>query len=201
MDKLLIAVVTCEKFKDRADAQRQTWVPLVRGMDVRFFLGKQERTPQPDEVFLDAPDDYHSLPLKVQRMFQWALANGYTKVLKADDDTYIYPDRLLPSIPPQDYAGFINATPPKPWCSGFAYWLSERAMRIVAEATIPEGEWAEDRFVGGVLFDHGIRPNYDPRYTLRIPAWRAPNLHTAVAYVDCMPQPMSLLEFHRNGAR
>jgi len=183
--KILLAVVTCERFKFRADAQRATWVPLVKGADVRFFLAKQERDSLPDEVFLDCPDDYHSLPLKVKLMYQWSLANGYTKTLKADDDTLLVPDRLLAAVPPQDYAGYLNGTPPKPWCSGFAYWTSEQAMRIVSEAPIPEGEWAEDRWVGGVLFDHGIKPHWDKRYCLIIPGWPMPNLRTAVAVCDC----------------
>lgn len=194
--RLLIAIVTCERFKARADTQRQVWVPAVHGADVRFFLAKQAREPRPDEVFLDCPDDYHSLPLKVKMMFTWALANGYTKTLKLDDDTYVHPDRLLASVPPQDYAGFLNATPPKPWCSGFAYWLSETAMRLVASAPIPADEWAEDRWVGSVLHAHGIRPHYDPRYALLIPHWKAPDFKTVVAVCDCFPQPKSLQELH-----
>jgi len=182
--KPLIAVVTCEKFRSRADAQRQTWVPLIRA-DVRFFLGKQDRDPLPDEVFLDVPDDYHSLPQKVRAMNQWALANGYDKGLKLDDDTYVVPDRMMAAVPTQDYVGFLNATPPKPWCSGFCYWLSERAMRIIAAAEIPAGEWAEDRWVGGVLYDHGIHPLYDRRFALVIPGWRLPDFKTAVAICDC----------------
>lgn len=192
----LIAVVTCEKFRPRADAQRQVWTHRVQGMDTRFFLAKQDREPLPDEVFLDVPDDYHSLPLKVKHMHNWALSQGYTQVLKTDDDTVINPARLLAAIPPQEYAGFLNATPPKPWCSGFAYWISERAMRFTAEAPIPEGEWAEDRWVGGVLYDHGIRPYWDRRYGLLIKGWREPDYSVCVALCDCRPNPQSLSELY-----
>jgi hypothetical protein len=185
MPKILIAVVTCERLKERADAQRASWVPRIQGADVKFFLAKQDREPLPDEVFLDAPDDYHSLPLKVKLMFQWALANGYQKVMKLDDDTFIAANRIMSAIPPQPYAGFINATPPKPWCSGFCYWVDERCMRILAEAPIPPNEWAEDRWVGGVLHTHGIMPYWDRRYTLRVPGWREPDYRSAVAVCDC----------------
>ena len=184
--KLLLAIVTCEKFKARADAQRATWVPLVKGADVRFFLAKQEREPLPDEVFLDGcPDDYHSLPLKVRLMLQWALANGYQKVCKLDDDTCVHPQRMLAALPTNSYTGFVNQTPPKPWCSGFAYWLDERAMKIVANAEIPTGEWAEDRWVGSVLHDAGIQPLYDRRHCLIIPGWSVPDFKRAVAICDC----------------
>jgi hypothetical protein len=187
MSKVLLAVVTCgdPKFKERADVQREVWVPKVVGADVRFFLAKQDREPLPDEVFLDVPDDYKSLPTKVRAMQQWAVANGYQKVCKLDDDTLVMPERMLASIPEQDYAGYLNGTPPKPWCSGFCYWLSEKAMKIVAEAPIPPEEWAEDRWVGGVLHGHGIKPHWDRRYCLIIPKWAVPNLKTAVAVCDC----------------
>jgi hypothetical protein len=185
--KPLLAIVTCERFKHRADAQRATWVPLVQGADVKFFLARQAREPESDEVFLDVPDDYHSLPLKVRLMLAWALEQKYDRCAKMDDDTLVVPGRFMPVMLSEnrDYYGFLNGTPPKPWSSGFAYVLSERAMRIVSEAAIPEGEWAEDRWVGGVLFDHGIRPHYDPRFALIIPGWRLPDFKTAVAICDC----------------
>ena len=189
--KILVAVVTCDRFKHRADEQRATWVPLVGDRaTVKFFLAKQGREPLPDEVFLeDCPDDYNSLPLKVKLTFQWALANGFQQVTKLDDDTYLCPNNFFVGPPSHDYTGFLNATKPKPWCSGFCYTISERAMKIVAEATIPEGEWAEDRFVGGVLHDAGIHPFWDKRYALMLSVngyWPSSyDLRTSVAICDC----------------
>jgi hypothetical protein len=187
--KILLAVVTCgdPKFKARADEQRATWVPRIQGADVRFFLAKQSREPLPDEVFLDIPDDYKSLPAKVKAMFQWALSNGYTKCAKMDDDTLIIPSRFMGIIlsETRPYFGFLNATPPKPWASGFCYIIDANAMSIVTGAPVPPEEWAEDRWVGGVLFDHGIRPHYDQRFALIIPHWRLPNFKTVAAICDC----------------
>ena len=165
----LIGIVTCERFKDRADQLRKCWAGrAAHGASIRFFLARQDRPPLPDEVYLDVPDDYPSLPLKVKAMCQWARQNGFSGgLLKVDDDVVdFYPDRLLADTPQQDYVGFLNNAPSPyvPYCSGFSYWLSYRAMTIVADAKIPEGEWAEDRFVGGVLFDAGIRPVHDPRF-------------------------------------
>lgn len=193
--KPLLAVVTCEKFKHRADAQRATWVPLVGDhATVKFFLAKQDRDPSPDEVFLDVPDSYEHLPLKTQAAVKWALENGFDHFVKLDDDTLIMPDRLFAAIPPQDYVGFMNATMPKPWCSGFAYHLSERAMRIVADAPIPQDEWAEDRFVGGALYDHGIHPMHDGRYALILRHWRVNDYRTVIAVCDCNVPPIPMHE-------
>jgi Galactosyltransferase len=198
--KVLVAVITCEKFKARADAQRATWAKGARGADVLFFLAKQDREPKPDEVFLDAPDDYHSLPVKVRAMHQWAGSHGYDLIFKTDDDTYVNVPNLLTALPLKDYVGFINFTPPKPWCSGFGYWTSAGASQILSAATIPNGEWAEDRWAGGVLFDHGIRPHADKpqafsgdlmgRYVLILPPNYGMDVDYkhAVAVCDCRPR-------------
>jgi hypothetical protein len=190
--KILLAVITCgdPKFKARTDIQRATWLPSVKDADVRFFLAKQDREPLADEVFLDVPDDYLSLPTKVKAMFSWSVANEYTHTLKLDDDTVLHPQKLLANIPTQDYTGFLNNTHPKPWCSGFAYWLSNRAQKIIIEAPIPPEEWAEDRWVGGVLHGHSIFPNYDTKFGLILP-WMSPNFQMSVAICDWHPSPYS----------
>ncbi len=153
---------------------------------MRFFIGEPISVdPLPDEVYLEVPDDYEHLPHKVKAGYQWALANGYNKVCKMDSDVCVHPVRLMVAVPPQDYVGFLNGTPPHGWCSGFCYWLSEKALRIAADMDIPEGEWAEDRCVSNALFDHGIKPYWDRRYSLIIPGWALPNFKTAVAICDC----------------
>jgi Galactosyltransferase len=184
--KILIAVVSCHKHRDRNQAQRDTWIPGIKGADVRFFMGEPISTePLSDEVYLSIPDDYEHLPYKTKAMIQWALANGYDKTFKVDSDTWIYSDRLMAAVPTESYVGFLNNMPPKPWCSGFSYWLDERAMRIVAAASIPLEEWAEDRWIGGVLHDHGISPYYDKRYAyLKPPMWRVHDPNTVIAICD-----------------
>jgi hypothetical protein len=162
--KILIAVVTCgaEKFAARAAAQRETWVKDVKGRaDVRYFLARQAREPLEDEVFLDCDDSYKALPYKVRAMLVWALANGYTLVFKTDDDCYVRVDNLLLDPPRAHYVGHLNDTPPV-WISGLGYWLSHKAMKIAAFATIPGDEWAEDRWMGGVMRGAGIEPVDDP---------------------------------------
>ena len=75
-------------------------------------------------------------------------------------------------VPQGDYAGvriprndlgtsrlgkgpFPSGTTKFDYASGGAYWLSERAMRLIVEAPIGD-EWAEDRWVGQVLGRAGI---------------------------------------------
>lgn len=161
VNKPLIAICTCHRFRGRADAQRATWVKKIKDIDYKFFLGGSNGIPGIDEVFLDVPDDYDSLPLKTQAIMKWALDHGYDAVFKCDDDTYVFPDRLLTILPTTAYEGRINGSnvqlAPKGWCSGFAYWLAGEAISIIANAGKPTHR-AEDLWVGMILNAKGIHP-------------------------------------------
>lgn len=183
--KILIAVITCHHMRARANAQRETWVPDVHGADVRFFLGRPasispaERpatsiqphpvVPAADEIFLDVPDDYKGLPAKVQAMWKWAHDNGYEFGLKLDDDVYLQPGRALASgFEKHDYVGRLRGASgiyPAPYASGFSYWLSRKAMKIIADTSL-NGDVAEDRFVGNALHAKGISCHADYRYVV-----------------------------------
>lgn len=173
--KILIAIVTCHRYRERAKAQRDTWIPDVapaalatgHNVDVRFFLGRPDKphTLQADEVQVDADDGYLGLPEKTREVYRWALAQGYDFVFKADDDSYVVPSRLLTSgFEQHDYSGRLRGPSgryPAPYASGFGYWVSARAIRILAEASIDgtlpnERHQAEDRWVGNTLQSAGI---------------------------------------------
>lgn len=139
--RILIAIVSCHARLGYSNLVRETWAPLVSGADLKFFMGRGPRDPLPDEVILDCDDSYMGLPDKVRAIVRWALKQGYDYVLKCDDDVVVMPKALLAS----DYAqhDFVGCADPAvrqgeistPW--GFCYWLSERAMKLVAEAPLP----------------------------------------------------------------
>jgi hypothetical protein len=165
--KLLIAVVGCEARKEQMAAQRASWAKDFSGIaDVRFFLARQEREPLADEVFLDVPDDYQALPAKTQAMVRWAVEHDYDRVLKTDDDSVIFPKKFRP--PDGEYAGWvIENRPEKTYASGLAYWLSRKPMTIVAESeqtadSLAAVRHAEDRWVGAVLREAGVKVVNDP---------------------------------------
>lgn len=159
---ILIAIVSCHKFRRRADAQRSTWVPLVKKAQVGFFLGRGIAN-SPDEIILDVPDNYHSLPFKVQAMLKWAWETGYDYVFKTDDDVYIQPERLAQVELDHPYIG-PSSMNKEPYASGFAHWLDRKAMEIVIRAEVDD--WAEDRWTGKVLREAGINLKVDNRYTV-----------------------------------
>ena len=187
--KVLIAIPACHKYeyknqaddrihKDqvsnaRVEAVRNTWakyMPPHTNADLKFFYGRgSDRTPLADEVFLDVPDDYISLPKKVQAIFQYAVEHDYDYVFKGDDDTFIYVDRLLGSdYQDYDYLGFCTDDPAchesvRYASGGSGYWLSRKAFTVVANFG-PPTDWAEDRWVGKILRSHGIKVQRDARY-------------------------------------
>lgn len=200
--KILIAIITCKQNADRVLAQQDTWIPraIVAGYDVQIFDGER----------LGLPDDYYSLVQKTQAVCRWALMQGYVRMLKVDDDCCIRVNQFRPSR--HDYAGiFVPASdagscivpptvPAKPkgtypynYAAGGAYWLSRKAMTIVADAQ-PNGDWAEDRFVGDTLGKHGILVQRLPGYVL---AYGNVPHHWTVLVLTQIPTPLLIRKAFR----
>jgi hypothetical protein len=166
----LIAIMTCHHKTASAQAQRQTWARDIVGKgyaDVKFFLGQPNEQSRllPDEVWLDVPDDYRGIPLKVKAICDYAREHCYDEVSKCDDDVYVVPERykMLPIVP-ADYVGrfrtpYGNVYPPS-FASGFFYTLSSRAAGIVAD-TPWNGDWMDERFVATALARRGIIGYHD----------------------------------------
>ena len=174
--KILIAIKACHHYHSRANAQRQTWIKdIPDGVDYRFFLGRSGKavnTPTPsDEVLLNADDSYYGLPDKMRKACEWAVERGYDYVFFCDDDTYVVVDRLLAAVPvDQDYVGRLRGPSgpwPAPYCSGFAYWLSYKALKIVATTKLSVDN-ADDRAIGNMLQEAGVKGTLDPRFIVSV---------------------------------
>ena len=129
----------------------------------RFVYDREYEGPlEYDEIRVDCPTGFMECVFKTHRGVTWALENGYDYVFSAPTDCYIIIPRLLASgYDILDYTGF--QVPGEGHIGGGSgYWLSKRAMEIVAAAT----PWLdyEDRWVGAILHNSGIRPVHDPRY-------------------------------------
>lgn len=158
--KPLLAIVSCHRFHPRIQAIRSTWLTGSLPIDYKIFYGRgSDRTPAEDEVFLDVDDGYETLPYKVQAIVKWALEKGYDAVCKVDDDVYVFPDRLVNTIPTSPYEGRVNyrsKMAPLGWCSGFSYWIAGEALQKVANAGDPSYK-AEDVWVGTVMSKNNIK--------------------------------------------
>jgi hypothetical protein len=141
--KVLIAVLSCESFRTNGNnqAMRDTWLPLVSGADYRIFMGQGSICSQPDEVFLDVPDNYQNVTYKTRAMYKWALEHEYDFIFKCFPDTYVCPSRLLSSgFEKYDYVGNFACRPQGGFAyatGGSGYWLSKKAYGPLATAHIP----------------------------------------------------------------
>jgi hypothetical protein len=166
MSKTLIGITTCHPYRDRAAAIRNTWAREVEHADVRFFFGRGPKL-HDDEVILDCPDGYQYLTHKTQLMRRWAIAQDYDRVIKADDDCYLRPERLA-KVAPLDYIGRLRGPSgnyPAPYCSGFCYVLSRRALEALAPIEWQsDDDFAEDRWTGNQLLRLAIAPVNDPHF-------------------------------------
>jgi len=165
--KPVILVSSCVRDRKNGSQQaiRDTW-----GADSKipyfFFLG--DTAPEaPDEVELDCPDNYFSLPQKTQLSLKWALDRGYTQMIRAFTDTYIDTQRLVETCYGRDdYVGnlctqvgwtFINGGP--------GYILSRKCAKVVVDSDI--GNWQlEDQWVGWLMSHNKIEPIHDPRFSM-----------------------------------
>ena len=176
MDKVLIAVKSCFADRDGGfhDPIRKTWAKNSSvNLNVLFFMGAPVDYPiaEYDEVYINAPDDYHGLPFKTKAILKWFLDTDYDYIFLCDTDSYVMLPKLTAcGFENYDYMG-VNTWPwgetraydapnrdgvvthiPKcyGWASGgFGYFLSRKAAELVAKE-MPQ-IWAEDMFVGQVL--------------------------------------------------
>jgi hypothetical protein len=202
MKNVLVGIVTCEKYRQaRLQGQLETWVPLLRqrGYNVKVF----------DGAFLGVSDAYEDLPYKVRALCRYAVKHGVEHILKIDDDSYICANCF--ETVTADYAGVrrlahnngvLDNDPTwrqiTPRCTidyaqGAAYWMSRRSFSIVAEAE-PDGDWAEDRWIGRVLANHGVLLTELPDYL--IAGETTGNIYDATVLTQ-IPPNVSMTKLHQ----
>jgi len=217
--KPLIGFLGCHRDEPDAQQQRDTWL-VGSPVDHRYFIGRPGLDERPDVVWVDVDDGYTHLPFKTQAMCRWALSNGYTHLFKTDTDVYLRPERLLAcGFEAWDYSGFFrgraedepNDVVTGNYCSGGSgYWLSSKAMEIVAAAQMeenhlhPEGGYycnGEDVQVGRLMREAGVPCHWDDRYKLRPYGPRPDNDYISLSDVVAPLRNGRMLKYHRDWKR
>ena len=159
----------------RVNTIRDTWVNGLKELDIpyKFFYGTVLRDAKPnrrvpethilrpalsDEIYLPCGDNYTQNPAKMKAICRWALDHGYDYILRTDDDTFIYPDRLFATNWDQyNYSGSCATDDFHP---GGCLFLSRRMMELVIAA--PVTNYADDVWMGQVARDNRIMMNHLP---------------------------------------
>lgn len=176
--KALIGIMSCARDRDTHRASRDTWL-LNSPLDHVFFMGRGAKASQPDELVVDAEDDYEHVTEKSKEMFRYALNKGYSHIFHCGRDTYINAWRLGHSKWLEDihYAGHRTSGGIKahyaPLCpdkrgwyeytsGGAGTWLSAWAMEKILES--PLYHVADDLLYGWILGQLGVAVYHDPRF-------------------------------------
>jgi hypothetical protein len=184
--KVLIAILSCNTQDVQDQVCRDTWltgcsVRELWQMDYKFFRG-HSLSGKRDEIYLPVQDDYFSLPHKTKALAVFALNFQYDYVFKCDNDTYVCLPRLLASgFEKHDYSGYrwggpiayYGAQQPFYASGGSGYWLSRRALEIIAASEMRSDFTAkghrsvcgEDLQVGQALAKYGLLCAHDKRYS------------------------------------
>ena len=200
--------MSCQKYREsRQRAILETWYKDVpNGVKVFFFEGGHENKEMivGDRIYLSCGDSYEDQALKTYSVLSFIYTNlDFKYFFKCDDDTYVYPQRLLKcGFEKHDYMGNL---PPGPhwkngvYAQGGAYFLSKKAIKSILgfpfsngkgkrwwwgglvyrqgnEGPLQSNTTTEDVMVGDILRESGIPLYVDSR--LQHDPWPYPYLTT-----------------------
>jgi len=185
---MIIAVLSCKAHLEREESQRATW---AKDYPVLWYK--------------DYPDHLPDKPLlpKLQAMLRSKYVREADYVFKADTDAYIALDRLLAEYHSIKASGYDYVGQPRlDFESLYAYggpgfWLSWKALCILANAADPTDHDWDDRWVGDVMYDRGIPLMADHRYSIYTPCLRDNYIITQHLTGNKPFEPEMMYEAHR----
>ncbi|HEY1068303.1 MAG TPA: hypothetical protein VGE52_19415 [Pirellulales bacterium] len=193
-----MAAVSCEKHAQRREGCRRSWMLAGASrpdLQVVFVVGHSEVSSPVlggDTLYVPCDDDYEGLPQKTWCVARWAVEQGFRRLFKCDDDTYVHLERLGEAIPSlADFTGFINA--PGAVSGGAGYLLAGDSLVCIARDMEQYPRGAEDVIVTDLLKRRGIAPRMDRRF--QPGAQLVPSVYNeqiTAHYVD----PVSMLDLH-----
>lgn len=162
--KAFLGITSCKRFDERRQACRETWLRDARrhSIEYRFVTGEQVNDGH-DVLVAGCEDDYSNVWKKTLVLLKYALSvPDWTHFIKADDDSYMVLERVLPSLC-ADYGGALNNHEDVPYGSGAASYLSRKAVEIVVQEM--KGGGFDDLEIGRILHRKGIAFVPDERWS------------------------------------
>jgi len=139
-----------------------------------FFIGDGAVSSRADEIKLNVPDDYLSLTYKSKESLAWAVRQGFTHAFRAFTDTHLDVGRLAQSgFAQHDYVGNdagLQSAGFQFTHGGPGFWTGPRAINILLDSPILKEKYETDRYedqwAGRVLYERGMVPFDDKRYSM-----------------------------------
>jgi hypothetical protein len=192
---ILIHTTPQDQKRGIVQAIRNTWVHEWGDLIPHRFI--YDRTfpfrPIDDEEVFDVEPGYWVMMDKTKAACLWALNRGYTHVFVICSDTYVVVPRLLASgFENHHYSG--HRADEGHAGGGCGYWLDAVAVRAVIDAHSFSDY--EDRWVGTVLKEAGIKCFHDPRYWGYVHPWLEGIITVHLHQGDGMFNPIQMLYQH-----
>lgn len=170
--KILLAIKSAWRHKDRREACRKTWLQnLDRDVfDYTFICGRHDWTPpregkpfvsrfdsmygETDVSVYDVPDEFKQIGPKVHAIVSDSLRRLYDYVVILDDDTYVRPERIPGLILESrgcDIIAFFRHDPPNHWPQGAFYIIGPRAMSALSHSEELKRVGPDDVLAGRAL--------------------------------------------------
>ena len=96
---LLVLILSCDKYRSRADGIRNSWLKLAPPNHRVLFVHGRPGSPariEGDKLYVDCLEAYEKLPLKVHLMLRFALKElEFDHLFKTDDDTFLDLERFI----------------------------------------------------------------------------------------------------------
>ncbi len=154
-------------------ACRMAWLRRIApdNIQVMMVVGRGASINEPLVRQIDAPDDFWHLPAKMQAAFKVALeTSDFDWLVKADDDSFIHPERLVQYIATlplgsRDVYGAPTSDGRKDRvCGGGGYILHrDTVVAIAADSAFP-ASGREDVEVCRAVMRHGGQVIQEPRF-------------------------------------
>jgi|HubBroStandDraft_4_1064222.scaffolds.fasta_scaffold02564_5 hypothetical protein len=158
----LIAVSSCQRDIPIHAVIDETWGAVAKEYGIPYIITVGDPLNR-------LPDDWYHLACKTHWNVRRALEQGCEWMFQGFVDTFISIRRLANAyadLPVHaDIIGnyFFHGVEDGGPCGGSGYWLSRRAMEVIAQAD-PTDVKSEDIWVARVLSEAGLKGFHDPRY-------------------------------------
>jgi len=168
--KILVAILTCKSFQNRADACYKSWIQDIQEPHSYYFYGSKNQSEKISKTWNCEPNDGEArfrLPEKTYKMLVKSLNYDWDFLFKCDDDTYVNFNKLVEFL--KDYDAnddlYLGKKIGKPfaYAQGGAGYILTRSVVIKCLESLKhfykdktKNKLAEDYSVGLALKEQGI---------------------------------------------